>query len=220
MCVCFFERFFLFFVFLFFDLIFKITAVGVLNIDRLLLVFMGTPPAEELLRKIQELEEGQAHLKKEMSKLLLSGTAADSNSDHQIHHHHHHHQRSQSISPQRSRFATARRRGGAAGGLDAAAAAAAAWKRGSSSFRHSSPLQRESRTRDPLNAAVAGGGGGGGSGPAAVNFTNKQYLNILQSMGQPVYIFDLNYHIIYWYAALFLFFSFRLEPHFVILFGK
>ncbi|KAG7013685.1 Serine/threonine-protein kinase EDR1 [Cucurbita argyrosperma subsp. argyrosperma] len=158
---------------------------------------MGTPPVEELLRKIQELEEGQAHLKKEMSKLLLSGTAADSNSDHQIRHHHHHHQRSQSISPQRSRFATARRRGGAAGGFDGAAAA---WKRGSSSFRYSSPLQRESRTCEPLNAA-ASVGTGGGSGPAAVNFTNKQYLNILQSMGQSVHIFDLNYRIIYWNRA-------------------
>uniref|UniRef100_A0A1S4E230 non-specific serine/threonine protein kinase n=1 Tax=Cucumis melo TaxID=3656 RepID=A0A1S4E230_CUCME len=161
---------------------------------------MGTPPAEELLRKVQELEEGQAHLKKEMSKLLLSGAVADSNSDHQIHHHHHHHQRSQSISPQRSRFAATRRRGGTAGGLDGAAAA---WKRGSSSFRHSSPLQRESKTRDTMNAAAsaAADGGGGCSGPAAVNFTNKQYLNILQSMGQPVYIFDLNYHIIYWNRA-------------------
>ena len=168
-------------------------------IDPLLLVFMGTPPAEELLRKIQELEEGQAHLKKEMSKFLLSGTSADSNSDHQIQYHHHHHQRSQSISPQRSRFAAAQRRGGAAGGSDSAAAA---WKKGSSSFRHSSPLQRESRTCEPSNAA-AGVGTSGGSGPAAVNFTNKQYLNILQSMGQSVHILDLNYRIIYWCAAPF-----------------
>lgn len=169
-----------------------------LCIDPLLLVFMGTPPAEELLRKIQELEEGQAHLKKEMSKILLSGTTADSNSEHQIHHHHHHHQRSQSISPQRSRFATSRRTGGAAGGFDGAAAA---WKKGSSSFRHSSPLQRESKTREPLNAGAGAGLGAsaaGGSGPAAVNFTNKQYLNILQSMGHSVHIFDLNYRIIYW----------------------
>ncbi|XP_022930484.1 tyrosine kinase receptor Cad96Ca-like isoform X2 [Cucurbita moschata] len=132
-----------------------------------------------------------------MSKFLLSGTSADSNSDHQIQYHHHHHQRSQSISPQRSRFAAAQRRGGAAGGSDSAAAA---WKKGSSSFRHSSPLKRESRTCEPSNAA-AGVGTSGGSGPAAVNFTNKQYLNILQSMGQSVHILDLNYRIIYWNRA-------------------
>ena len=192
------------FLFFFWFLFLKIAAVEVLNIDPLLLVFMGTPPAEELLRKVQELEEGQAHLKKEMSKLLLSGTAADSNSDHQIHHHHHHHQRSQSISPQRSRFAATRRRGGTTGGLDGAAAA---WKRGSSSFRHSSPLQRESRTRDPMNPAAA-----------AVNFTNKQYLNILQSLGQPVYIFDLNYHIIYWYVTCLYCFEFWTRTQFVIFF--
>lgn len=139
---------------------------------------MGSPPAEELLRKIQELEAGQAHLKEEMSKLMLSG---DTKSEH---HHHYHHQRSHSVSPQRSPLPAAgqpRRKGGLDGG-------ASAWKKGSVSFRHSSPLQRESRSREPVNA----------EGPSAANFTNKQYLNILQSMGQSVHIFDLNGRIIYW----------------------
>ncbi|CBI22876.3 unnamed protein product, partial [Vitis vinifera] len=101
---------------------------------------MDTPPAEELLRKIQELEAGHAHLKEEMSKLMVSGPKSD-----------HGHQRSHSTSPQRSRF--------------------------------SSPA-----------TSTAGGGGG----PAAYKFNDKQYSNILQSMGQSIHIFDLNGRVIYW----------------------
>ena len=144
---------------------------------------MGTPPAEELLRKIQELEAGQADLRQEMSKLKVSG---DAKSEQQQPHH----QRSHSVSPQRSTLASSgpRRRGGAAG-LDAGAGA---WKKGSASFRHSSPLQKESRSPEPVNVRIGGGG------PSAVNFTDRQYLNILQSMGQSVHIFDLNGRIIYW----------------------
>nr|KYP57880.1 Serine/threonine-protein kinase CTR1 [Cajanus cajan] len=106
---------------------------------------MGTPPRDELMKKIQELEEGHAHLKQEMSKLKLSDAR------------HGHRQRSHSVSPQRSS------RGG--------------------------------------DAQFHGGGGGGAAprcGPSAVNFTERQYLNILQSMGQSVHILDLNCRIIYW----------------------
>lgn len=162
---------------------------------------MGTPPSEELLRKIEELEAGHASLKQEMSKLILSG-----NTEEHHHHHHHHHnnnqQRSHSVSPQRS--GPQRRRGGASG-LDGGAGGGATgvWKKaGSTSFRHSSPLQRESRSREPVNVDVNSGGGGGSGGPSAVNFTDKQYLNILQSMGQAVHIFDLNCRIIYWLVHL------------------
>ncbi|XP_019075483.1 uncharacterized protein LOC100256793 isoform X2 [Vitis vinifera] len=140
---------------------------------------MDTPPAEELLRKIQELEAGHAHLKEEMSKLMVSGPKSD-----------HGHQRSHSTSPQRSRFsspATSSWRKGS-GGFDGPAG----WRRGSASFRHSSPLQRESRSRDPSSTA------GGGGGPAAYKFNDKQYSNILQSMGQSIHIFDLNGRVIYW----------------------
>ncbi|KAK6160979.1 hypothetical protein DH2020_004360 [Rehmannia glutinosa] len=136
------------------------------------------PPAEELLKKIQELELGHAHLKQEMSKLITSSTAEIMAADRQ------HRQRSHSISPQR-----APRR--AVDGGDGSVVAA--WKKGSMSFRHSSPLQRESRNRDAWS-----GGGGSGPSPQAVKFTDKQYLNILQSMGQSVHIFDLNCRIIYW----------------------
>ncbi|KHG08348.1 Serine/threonine-protein kinase CTR1 [Gossypium arboreum] len=143
---------------------------------------METPTADELLRKIQELEAGHEHLQQEMSRLKQYG-AGQSKPDHIS-------QRSHSTSPQRRRCP----------GNSAAAAAtsAAALKKSSCSFRHSSPLQRESRRCDTGN----GGGGGDGesrnTGPAAVNFTNSQYLNILQSMGQSVHIFDLNGRIIYW----------------------
>ncbi|KAL4202408.1 hypothetical protein AMTRI_Chr02g220860 [Amborella trichopoda] len=57
-------------------------------------------------------------------------------------------------------------------------------------FHHSSPLQRESRRGGALRS-------GGGRG-ARMNFTDRQYLNILQSMGQSVHIFDLSGSIIYW----------------------
>jgi hypothetical protein len=129
------------------------------------------------------LEAGQADLRQEMSKLKVSG---DAKSEQQQAHH----QRSHSVSPQRSTLASSgpRRRGGASG-LDAGAGA---WKKGSASFRHSSPLQRESRSPEPVNVRIGGGG------PSAVNFTDRQYLNILQSMGQSVHIFDLNGRIIYW----------------------
>ena len=143
------------------------------------LLAMDTPPAEELLRKIQELEAGHAHLKEEMSKLMVSGPKSD-----------HGHQRSHSTSPQRSRFsspATSSWRKGS-GGFDGPAG----WRRGSASFRHSSPLQRESRSRDPSSTA------GGGGGPVAYKFNDKQYSNILQSMGQSIHIFDLNGRVIYW----------------------
>ena len=142
------------------------------------------PPAEELLKKIHVLEEGQENLKQEMSKLRHTSDAKSE------------HPRSHSVSPQRSRFSTLpNRRVAGGGGGDAAA-----WKKGSTSFRHSSPLQRESRSHDP---PTGGGGGddfrgGGGSGPSAVNFTDRQYLNILQSIGQSVHIFDPHGRIIYW----------------------
>lgn len=140
----------------------------------------SVPPAEELLKKIQELEEGHARLKKEISKLMISGTDQKSERQQQQQQQ----QRSHSISPQRS---GPRRRVGA-GGFDGGVFPG--WKRGSASFRHSSPLRRESRSKE----VYAGGGGG----PAEVKFTDKQYLNILQSMGQSVHIFDLECRIIYW----------------------
>ncbi|XP_059646278.1 uncharacterized protein LOC132291639 [Cornus florida] len=142
---------------------------------------MDTPsPAEGLLKKIQDLEAGHAHLQQEMSKLMVSG---DRKSDQQ--HGGGDHQRSHSVSPQR----VGRRRGGCGGGFDRAAKA---------SCRHASPLQRESRTPDSFENTTIGGGSGG---PAGAQFNDKQYLNILQSMGQSVHIFDLNGRIIYWNRA-------------------
>lgn len=41
-------------------------------------------------------------------------------------------------------------------------------------------------------------GVGGGTGPSAGKFTHKQYLNIVQSMGQSVHAFDLKMRIIFW----------------------
>lgn len=136
----------------------------------------AAPPAEELLKKIQELELGHAHLKQEMSNLITSSAAEIMAAGYREKH------RAQSVSPQRT---PRRRAGGGDGGL------IATWKKGSASFRHSSPLQRENKE------AWSGGGGGCGGGPAAVKF-DKLYLNILQSLGQSVHVFDLNCRIIYW----------------------
>ncbi|XP_060174004.1 uncharacterized protein LOC132604492 [Lycium barbarum] len=131
-----------------------------------------TSPAEELLRKIQELEAGNPQLKQEMFKLMISD-------DHRSQR-----QRSHSISPQKlPRFK-------AGGGFDGGSLDV--WKRGSTYFRHSSPLQRESSSKGDGDRSIGGGG------PAAVKFIDRQYLNILQSMGQAVHIHDLNGHIIYW----------------------
>ncbi|CAH8279028.1 unnamed protein product [Arabidopsis lyrata] len=124
-----------------------------------------TPPAEELLKKIRELEESQEHLKREMSRLKVSAEMK---------------QRSHSASPQRP----VRRNSGDGTPM---------WRKsGAASFRHASPLRKES------HAKVAGAGGGDGEGQSAGKFTDKQYLNILQSMAQAVHVFDLNGQIIFW----------------------
>ncbi|GAV70848.1 Pkinase_Tyr domain-containing protein/PAS_9 domain-containing protein [Cephalotus follicularis] len=149
---------------------------------------METPPgaAEQLLKKIEELEAGQEHLKQEMSKLKLTSeeaaAAAAAKSEVEVvnHQRHHQQQRSHSMSPKRRPLLVPNKKVASTSAADVAATL----KKGSASFRHSSPLQRESR--------------GGISGPSCVNFTDKQCLNILQSMGQSVHIFDLNCRIIYW----------------------
>lgn len=127
---------------------------------------MENTAEEVLLKKIQELEAGHAELKQEMSKLIISGDQ----------HKRVERQRSHSISPQRRSTPPTRRRV-AGSGYDSGL------NMGSASFRHSSPLQRESR---------------GGEVEMNLKFTDSQYLNILESMGQSVHIFDTNFHIFYW----------------------
>ncbi|KAJ0253063.1 Uncharacterized protein HA466_0121570 [Hirschfeldia incana] len=130
---------------------------------------METPPAEELLKKIRELEESQEHLKREMSRLKVSA-AAEAKQQQQ--------QRSHSMSPQRRRNSV--------GGGDGAGPR---WRKsGTASFRHASPLRKESHHHE------------GRSGDGGGKFTEKQYLNILQSMAQAVHVFDLNGQIIFWNA--------------------
>ncbi|KAG8048968.1 hypothetical protein GUJ93_ZPchr0009g802 [Zizania palustris] len=131
---------------------------------------------EELLKKIRELEVGQAQLKQEMSKLVPpagSGGGGGGGSAER--------RRSQSVSPRRGKppqppspWPASRLSGGFEGGTRV-------WARGSASFAHSSPLQREGR------AAVMGAG-----------LTEKQYPMVLQSLGQSVHILDLDGRIIYW----------------------
>ncbi|RID64322.1 hypothetical protein BRARA_E03266 [Brassica rapa] len=131
---------------------------------------METPPAEQLLKKILELEESQEHLKQEMSRLKVSTEIR---------------QRSHSVSPHRP----ARRSIGDGAQL---------WRKsGAASFRNrnASPMRKESRFQGSMNLR-----GGGGAGASAGKFTDNQYLNILQSMAQTVHAYDLNMRIIFWNA--------------------
>ncbi|RLN01048.1 dual specificity protein kinase shkD isoform X2 [Panicum miliaceum] len=132
--------------------------------------------SEGLLRKIRELEVGQAQLKQEMSK-LIPGVGER--------------RRSQSVSPRRgvsvppppppSKGTPPWRRlsGGIEGGPRA-------WARGSASFPHSSPLQKEGRAT------------GSGDASTSARLPERQYSRVLQSLGQSVHILDLDGRIIYW----------------------
>ncbi|KAL2921134.1 putative serine/threonine-protein kinase SIS8 [Bienertia sinuspersici] len=140
---------------------------------------METPPAEELLKKIQDLEAGHAHLREEMSKIMLSAEAGARQ------------RRAHSVSPQRSRLPAPvppHRRCRENNNNE--------WKKGSTSFGSSStsasPLQRESRSSDDPPPSPAG------APPALHKLTDKQCFNILQSMGQSVHIFDNSDRLIYW----------------------
>ncbi|CAI0626262.1 unnamed protein product [Linum tenue] len=146
------------------------------------------PPAEELLRKIQKLEAGQAELHKEMMR--LSKLSSDRKSGEQHHHDHHYHHPpplSRSISPQRRQ------------GTERSFETGPDMEKKTSPppVRHSSPLRRDSR-RTNSGSGNRGGGGGRSAGPSAVKFSDEQYLNILQSMGQAVHVFDLSGNLIYW----------------------
>ncbi|KAG5237111.1 dual specificity protein kinase splA [Salix suchowensis] len=125
------------------------------------------PPAEELLKKIQQLEAGHHHLQQQMTKLKLSSTSTDSKPTQQ---------RSHSISPQRS-GPRSRVAGGPTGSKS-----------------------RSLNSNDVRDGHSNGGGegGDGNRGGPSLKFTDKQYLNILQSVGQSVHIFDHSGRIIYW----------------------
>ncbi|KAL5225145.1 hypothetical protein ABZP36_011784 [Zizania latifolia] len=131
---------------------------------------------EELLKKIRELEVGQAQLKQEMSKLVPPAGSGGGSSAERRH--------SQSVSPRRGKpphpapSPSPSPAGLLSGGFEGGTRA---WARGSASLPHSSPLQREGR------AAALGAG-----------LTEKQYPRVLQSLGQSVHILDLDGRIIYW----------------------
>jgi hypothetical protein len=119
---------------------------------------------EELLKKIRKLEVGQAQLKQEMSKFIPSGAER---------------RRSQSVSPRRGMPPARRLSEGFEGGPRA-------WSRGSQSFPHSSPLQREGRAT-----------GAGDVGPISA-LPERQYSRVLQSLVHSVHILDVDGKIIYW----------------------
>ncbi|KAL0838208.1 hypothetical protein Bca101_090098 [Brassica carinata] len=61
-------------------------------------------------------------------------------------------------------------------------------------------MSRLKVSTDSLNSDHVPLGVGGGAGPSALKFTNKQYLNILQSLAQSVHVLDLKLRIIFWNA--------------------
>ncbi|KAL7616823.1 hypothetical protein Lser_V15G01637 [Lactuca serriola] len=115
------------------------------------------PPIEMLLKKIQELEKGHAHLKESISKLIISD------------------EYKKSVSPGR---------GGASQTFS---------KTESSSYRKILPPRRENN-----NDRFHEGGGAAVDGGGAMKLTENQYINILQTMGQALHVFDLTGRIIYW----------------------
>ncbi|XP_073101059.1 uncharacterized protein [Elaeis guineensis] len=138
-------------------------------------------PEEDILKKIQQLEAGHAQLKQEMSKLMpreggAGGVANSGGGDRR---------RSHSVSPRRSDAPPPRRRSEGSGGP--------VGRPGSAALGNSSRLQRESR--EPGDTPK---GGRHGESPAGTGLSERQYLNILQSMGQSVHIFNLEGRIIYW----------------------
>ncbi|KAI3876542.1 hypothetical protein MKW98_015925 [Papaver atlanticum] len=149
---------------------------------------MGDNPSpveqqQQLLKKIQELEAGHAHLQDEITKLTLSARPGHRNNN----------QRSHSVSPQRSRFS---RRGG---DEERNRGNSGQCKMGSASFGHS-PLQRvnSSNSISRRRPSAEFSNPSKGSETAVVSFSNKQYLNILQSMGQSVHIFEPHGRVIHW----------------------
>lgn len=144
---------------------------------------METPPAEELLKKIQELEVGHARLKQEMSRLMppASTVSATATAEER--------RRAHSVSPKRTAPSPVRRR---SGGYDVGGGGRRAMGPSGSFGGNSSRLQRESKGTPAAEAERCGDGGEG------LRLSDRQYLNILQSMGQAVHIFDLDGRIIYW----------------------
>ncbi|KAI3512380.1 hypothetical protein L1887_19695 [Cichorium endivia] len=128
-----------------------------------------TPAADVLLKKIRELEEGHAHLQEEISELIISGEYKSSDR-----------QRSNSASP---------------GSLGTVCGVfeAETFTVDSTSYRQILPLRRRSNYK-----MFRKGGGTVVDGGGALKLTENQYLNILQSMGQALHVFDLSAHIIYW----------------------
>lgn len=104
-----------------------------------------TLTAKQLLKKIQKLEEGHAHVKEEISKLMICGERKSS--------------------------------GGRTVGGVFVGDKPETLEIGSSSYRKF---------------------GGGTCLDSALKLTEAQCVNILQSMGQSVHMFDLNVHIVYW----------------------
>lgn len=119
--------------------------------------------ADELLKKIQELEKEHAQLKQEMSKLMPADVGG------------------MRLPPLRVRPPMQRRNSGGLG-VDVSA-----WRRALASFGLSSGLHQESP----------------GMICSAISLSERQNLNILQSMGQSVHIFDLEGTIIYWSVLLY-----------------
>ncbi|RZC89078.1 hypothetical protein C5167_030774 [Papaver somniferum] len=132
---------------------------------------------QQLLKKIQELEAGQLYLKEEIYNLSLSSSYIPSKSG---------------FIP---RSCCAREDSVAGDNDEGNSCNSGNWKMGSASFGFSPPLQSRSRgTRRSAELSYPNIE----NGTSAPSFTDKQFLNILQFMGQSIHVFDTSGCLIYW----------------------
>ncbi|MCL7021630.1 hypothetical protein MKW94_026876 [Papaver nudicaule] len=142
---------------------------------------MDLSTVEQLLKKIQELEARDVQLKEEMSKLSLCTTSSwcvGIGSGHELDYNG---QVSHLNSTEQSRWANPRRNSCGRGQHETMKMP----NSGSASSKHG-----DSSTHDLLHPQGI-----------SLNFTDKQCLNILQSTGQAIHIFDQNGLVIYWNRA-------------------
>ncbi|RZC56195.1 hypothetical protein C5167_015045 [Papaver somniferum] len=132
---------------------------------------------QQLLNKIQELEARQLYLEEEIFKLIHSS----------------------SYIPNKSGFvprSSGAREHSVAGDDDEGNRYNSGnWKTGSAAFGFSPPSQSQNRRRRP---SAEFSYPNIGAETSVLSFADKQFLNILQSMGQSIHIFDTTGRIIYW----------------------
>ena len=131
--------------------------------------------AEELLKKLQALEEGQAYLKEELVEFRDYSYSYAEPENQRAH----------------ARLSSKRRSVGGRGG--------ASWQPLSlNSYADHEPENQKAHSEFSSKRRIGDGRGGASWQPSSLNFSDRQYLNILQSIGPSLHILDPHGRIIYW----------------------